>query len=278
MVFAMDWNIHTHTPRCRHARGSEREYIESAIQAGIRTLGFSDHAPILFPGDYYSTMRMYPDEMAGYCDTLLSLREEYRGRIDIRIGLEMEYYPGLFAATIDFLSTFPLDYLILGQHYLYDEIGSAYVARGTGDPSLLCRYVDQCCAGLETGRFTYLAHPDVFLFTGDPSVYRREMRRLCRKARETGTPLELNLLGIEKSRHYPCEAFFSIAGEEGCIAVLGCDAHDPEALQSRQAEQIARELSAHCSMLLAESVPLRPPFPEKAKSFPNLPPFPSSVS
>lgn len=190
----------------------------------------------------------------------------------------MEYYPGLFAATIDFLSTFPLDYLILGQHYLYDEIGSAYVARGTGDPSLLCRYVDQCCAGLETGRFTYLAHPDVFLFHGRPFRVSPGDETAVPQSRADGTPLELNLLGIEKSRHYPCEAFFSIAGEEGCIAVLGCDAHDPEALQSRQAEQIARELSVHCSMLLAESVPLRPPFPEKAKSFPNLPPFPSSVS
>ena len=261
----MEWNLHTHTPRCRHARGSERDYIESALRAGIRTLGFSDHAPILFPGDYYSTMRMYPEEMAGYCETLLSLREEYRGRIEILIGLELEYYPGLFGPTMDFLSAFPLDYLILGQHYLYDEVGSAYVARGTADPALLRRYVDQCCAGLETGRFTYLAHPDVFLFSGDPALYREEMARLCRKALETGTPLELNLLGAEKGRHYPCEAFFSIAGEAGCTAVLGCDAHNPEALQNREAERLCRELASRCGVPVAESVPLRPPFPEKGK-------------
>ena len=27
-------NLHTHTPRCHHARGTEREYVEAAIAAG----------------------------------------------------------------------------------------------------------------------------------------------------------------------------------------------------------------------------------------------------
>ena len=36
-------NLHTHTTRCRHAFGTEREYIEAAITQGIRVLGFSDH-------------------------------------------------------------------------------------------------------------------------------------------------------------------------------------------------------------------------------------------
>ena len=38
-------NYHTHTYRCRHAYGSEREYIEAAIRMGIAELGFSDHVP-----------------------------------------------------------------------------------------------------------------------------------------------------------------------------------------------------------------------------------------
>ena len=35
----MKMNLHTHTPRCHHAIGSEREYIERAIAAGLDTLG-----------------------------------------------------------------------------------------------------------------------------------------------------------------------------------------------------------------------------------------------
>ena len=39
-------NYHAHTTRCGHAFGTEREYIEAAIECGIREFGFSDHAPI----------------------------------------------------------------------------------------------------------------------------------------------------------------------------------------------------------------------------------------
>ncbi|MBQ2467372.1 MAG: hypothetical protein II506_06345, partial [Lachnospiraceae bacterium] len=38
-------NYHTHTPRCMHAVGEEREYIEAAIKHKFSVLGFSDHVP-----------------------------------------------------------------------------------------------------------------------------------------------------------------------------------------------------------------------------------------
>ena len=40
-------NYHTHTARCGHAIGTDEEYVQAAIQAGLKTLGFSDHAAIL---------------------------------------------------------------------------------------------------------------------------------------------------------------------------------------------------------------------------------------
>ena len=40
-------NYHTHTTRCKHANGTEREYIEKAIEAGYQVLGFSDHSPYI---------------------------------------------------------------------------------------------------------------------------------------------------------------------------------------------------------------------------------------
>ena len=33
-------NYHTHTPRCNHAVGSEEEYIQQALNAGMKILGF----------------------------------------------------------------------------------------------------------------------------------------------------------------------------------------------------------------------------------------------
>ncbi len=39
-------NLHTHTWRCHHATGTERAYVEAAIQGDIKILGFSDHTPM----------------------------------------------------------------------------------------------------------------------------------------------------------------------------------------------------------------------------------------
>ena len=36
-------NWHTHTSRCGHAVGTDEEYVQAAIQGGLKTLGFSDH-------------------------------------------------------------------------------------------------------------------------------------------------------------------------------------------------------------------------------------------
>ena len=67
-------NYHTHTWRCRHADGTEREYVERAIEGGLKILGFSDHSPYPFPDGYDSGMRMRLDQVEGYVDTVLALK------------------------------------------------------------------------------------------------------------------------------------------------------------------------------------------------------------
>lgn len=68
-------NYHTHTWRCRHADGTEREYVECAIEGGLKILGFSDHSPYPFPDGYDSGMRMRLDQVEGYVDTVLALKK-----------------------------------------------------------------------------------------------------------------------------------------------------------------------------------------------------------
>ena len=55
-------NYHTHTARCGHARGEDRDYAEAALRAGIGTLGFSDHTPYYYEdgGTGSRTVRMRP--------------------------------------------------------------------------------------------------------------------------------------------------------------------------------------------------------------------------
>jgi len=254
-------NLHTHSSFCPHARGENREYVECAIQAGIKALGFSDHAPMLFPGDYYSaSTRMRPEQTEAYVSELLALREEFRGQIDLLIGFEIEYFPDLFYPTLEFLSRFPVDYMILGQHYLGNEIGEPHVMTETTDPDRLIRYVDQCIEALETRRFTYMAHPDACFFTGDPEIFDREYARLCRKALETETPLEINLHGAKLRRHYPGDRFFSVAARVGNPVLLGSDVHTPDELLLTEPEQLCREMAQRHGLTPIDLPTIRSPF------------------
>ncbi len=249
-------NYHTHTWRCNHARGDERSYVEQAIAAGIRILGFSDHTPCPFPDGHNSWFRMSVADCPDYFETIRRLRDEYADRIQIHVGVELEYYPAIFPAQLDLLRRQGCEYMLLGQHYLYNEEDSIYCGNPTDDPARLIQYVDQTIDGLSTGLFTYLAHPDLLHFTGDRDTYLLHMRRLCRAAREQNVPLELNLLGLHDGRNYPTRIFWELAAEEGNRTVLGCDAHCPEALNRPETETAGRRFLAELGLTPEDTVPL----------------------
>ena len=252
-------NYHTHTYRCGHAEGGEEEYIENAVRCGLQVLGFSDHTPYDFydVGPRNHPMRMALEELPGYTASLRALADRWRGRIEILTGVEAEYYPKYFPALLDLLRANGVRYMILGQHFLGNEVDEPYSGRETEDESILERYVAQSIEALHTGLFTYFAHPDLIRFVGSEKAYARQMRRLCEAAKETETPLEINLLGIRDGRHYPNERFWAIAGEVGNAVVLGCDAHRPEDVCGGAAEQSALALVKKYSLPLLESLSLR---------------------
>ncbi|MBR3865216.1 MAG: histidinol-phosphatase [Clostridia bacterium] len=250
-------NYHTHTFRCNHASGTEEEYVRNAIDRGIKVLGFSDHTPYVFEGDHYSYFRMRPELLEDYASSVLALREKYKYEIEIHLGVEIEYYPKYLPETLKMLREYPIEYLILGQHFVGNEIGEPYCGRASDSEELLEHYVDQCIEALRTGMFTYLAHPDLLFFVGDDDIYRKHMQRLCVAAKELDIPLELNLLGLKDGRNYPNELFWEIAAAEGCKAILGCDAHSPEALSDIIVEKKARALAEKVGIEIIDTVELK---------------------
>lgn len=230
----MKANFHTHTYRCKHATGEDREYVEKAIAAGLEVLGFSDHIPYWFPEGFYSGHRMRPEETEGYVRSVLELKKEYEKDITIYLGFEAEYHAKFFDKTLEMLKDVPYDYLILGQHHNNNEmdfpLGISLVGTKQTDPQYLIQNVTETIAAMETGKFFYLAHPDLVNFIGDPAIHERELRRVLEAAKRLDVPVELNLLGIRESRNYPHETCWRLAGEIGNEVIFGCDAHQPEAV------------------------------------------------
>ncbi len=229
-------NYHTHTIRCNHATGTEREYIEEAIKNGFKILGFSDHVPQPYPEGYNSRMRMGMDEIEDYTSTLEKLRDEYHDDIEILIGYEVEYSRRFFDDLIVELAKFPCDYLILGQHFVPNEIDGFYSGNPTDEEERLKSYVDLVIEAMKTGRFSYIAHPDLLYFEGSDKIYQKHMKRLIQASIDLCIPLEINMLGFEGMRNYPCRKFFSLASMMGAKFIIGCDAHCPQNL--RQPESV----------------------------------------
>ena len=240
-------NYHTHTWRCMHARGTEEDYVRKALAMGFGTLGFADHTPWPYRDGFVSNMRMRLDQLDGYLSTVRGLGERYAGQIRILAGLECEAFPE-YMGWLSELKARSLDYVILGNHYdlrddadhsVFDDAGGFYFGRCTR-PEHVRRYAERTIAGMRTGLFAYVAHPDLFChvyrsFDADCAAASRD---ICQAAVALDVPLEYNLLGVQyharmQERYalgYPCPRFWEIAAECGVKAIIGFDAHEPEHL------------------------------------------------
>ena len=87
-------NYHTHSCYC-DGKGQPREYVEFALANGFTALGFSGHAPLPFS----NTFSIHSEDYLAYCNEVRALKEEYRGRIDILLGLEIDYVPRRLPST-----------------------------------------------------------------------------------------------------------------------------------------------------------------------------------
>ncbi len=250
-------NYHTHTPRCNHARGSEQEYIEQAIKSGLSVLGFSDHTPQPFKNkDFVPQTKMPVSAAYEYSEKILTLKDEYKDKIEIHLGVEAEYYPETFEALKELLVSMKCEYAILGQHYLNSDYEGEYLGRPCGLTEMKT-YVERLTQGAQSGIFSYFCHPDLVNYQGDEKTYRDYMKEICILSNVYDLPLEINFLGLGDGRYYPSDRFFSIAAEYGCKVIYGIDAHTPESIGRRDVYQKAEAFREKYSLELVDTIDLK---------------------
>lgn len=104
-------NLHTHCTYCDGIDSMEA-MIQKAIELNFDTLGFSSHAPMQFETDY----AIRNEKLLDYCKEIESLKKQYKDKIKILRGLELDYFAE--KTNVDF------DYLIGSVHVL--KIGDEY--------------------------------------------------------------------------------------------------------------------------------------------------------
>ncbi|MBQ7835662.1 MAG: histidinol-phosphatase [Clostridia bacterium] len=257
----MKYNYHTHTARCNHADGNDADYVKAAYESGIAQLGFADHVPQPgFEGIFESWFRMKPCETEGYFESIRQLKEQYKDKMDILAGFEVEYYPGHFDSMLSHISTFKPDYLILGQHFTNNEYDGVYVGSPQCTEESMWKYVEQVKEAVKTGLFSYIAHPDLPNVSCSEDIIKKAAYEICAAAIDDGIPVECNLLGLMGNRWYPKKAFFEVAGDMGCPVILGLDAHLPDSFICTQYENHAMKMLAECGITPIDKLNIRRPF------------------
>ena len=232
-------NYHMHTKRCMHATGTDEEYVLAAIKGGYEEIGFSDHSPWKYNSDFVAHMRMKESQFDEYYRSIKELQVKYKDQISIKIGLECEYFEEYMDWLINLAKSYQLDYIILGNHYYKTDEKRLYFGRICQQDYYLTAYVDECIKAMETGWYAYVAHPDLFMrarFCFDEQAEKASYR-ICEAAKRLDIPLEYNLAGAcynerDHVEQYPHREFWKIAAKVGNKAIIGVDAHEPEAMMT----------------------------------------------
>ncbi len=247
-------NYHTHSTYC-DGKATPREMVEFAVAHGFTALGFSGHCPLPFENTYSIT------DYEGYCNEVRRLKEEYKDRISIYHGLEMDYVPGMLEDFTPLIEQGGLEYVIGSVHLIPpqginpkegDDLwmidGSRYQ---TYDEGLMKHYGGDIRrwviayfhnenAMLEKNRPTILGHPDKIVmhnrdryFHEDERWYRDLALETIHLAKELDTIVEINTRGIYKGRHadyYPGKWLIDEMKQLHIPVIVSTDAHAPEDL------------------------------------------------
>ena len=162
------FNYHTHTRRCGHADNNmtDEDFVKLFIKKGFTKIAFTDHCPEKEEIDHRANMRMKYFEKDEYINSIKSLKERYKDKIEIETGFEIEYLPGQEENLFELKKE--TDKLILGQHFIYDENNNLIetlvtdkVGIATSQDLYKGKYY---LKELETGSNYYLLNEDTFEF------------------------------------------------------------------------------------------------------------------
>ena len=234
-----DYQLHTHTRRCKHASGDPIDYARVAHAGGCRVLGMSDHCP--WPDGRWDNVRMHIDEFDDY---VADVRRADAAFPDLRVllSVEVEWVPELRQWMLDtFVHQYGCAYLIGAAHYMPLQ-GDWDTAGRMHDPQRLSAYTDYLIDTIASGVFAFIAHPDLFACSYANKAWdaaaQSHAHAVCAAAAAHNVPFELNGYGLRKKsipdEHgkprsmYPWLPFWEVAAEHGVEVVLNSDAHEPE--------------------------------------------------
>ena len=223
------FDSHMHTPLCKHAEGEPEEYAEMGLQRGLKGIVFTCHSPM--PENFWPQVRMAPEEFPEYVAMVERAAQTYAGKLDVRLGMETDYFPGLewWAEKLNEQANF--NHVLGSVHFFSPEYKAKF---WKGDVLEFQKtYFRHVADSAETGLFDTLAHPDL-VKNFYPEQYDFEklqdtIEETLDRVAKTGVAMELNTSGIHKKypELNPGPKLLSLMKARNIPVVLGSDSHSP---------------------------------------------------
>ncbi|WP_209020111.1 histidinol-phosphatase [Jeotgalibacillus proteolyticus] len=238
MSGSIKFDFHTHHYRCGHARGTIRDYIESAINQGFHMIGISDHSPYFASDEEHSHphIAMSKKEFPLYISEVLQLKKEYKGKIDVLLGVESDFFPEHIELYCRQYEKYPFDYIIGSVHHVEGlnifnkdrwEGLSAKQKQQTKET-----YYHLIESSARSGTFQILGHIDAMKgFYPDFSTIQTDaLVQTLKVIAQYDLAIEINTSGKTKDcgGWYPADDILEMAIFYGVRVTFGSDAHDAE--------------------------------------------------
>ncbi len=237
-------NYHTHSKYC-DGKNTLEEVTQAAIAQGVKSLGFSSHAPV----PYAVLWCMKLDALPVYLKEIDDLQEKYKGQIQLYRSLEIDFVPEVMGPADDLFSK--LDYRIGSVHFVdcIDEntpfeIDGSFAGFEQGlkavfrDEIKKCikRYFELTKLMLQNSTPDILGHMDKIniqnevanYYATDETWYLKEVEEVLQLAKERDVIVEVNTRGIYRKKTtmtYPEPKILSMVREKQIPVTINSDAH-----------------------------------------------------
>lgn len=236
----MKFDLHTHHERCGHATGCIEDYIKVAIKAGMNVIGISDHSPYFAREEDHPQpgIAMAKSEFPFYVKEVLRLKEKYKDRIEVLLGVESDFFPEHIDRYRAAYESYRFDYIIGSVHqtsgksiFNRNRWKGLDENRQSAEKKLYYELISQSA---RTGLFQVLGHIDAMkgyypAFSEIPGA-EAEIDAALQAVAEYDIAIEINTSGKTKEvgGWYPSDAMLERALHFGVDVTFGSDAHVPE--------------------------------------------------
>lgn len=234
-------DMHVHSRFSSDSQEEPKAIIETALAKGFSYIYFTDHHDIDFPVSEDEPTYDFQLDFDHYFKKLSELRELYRNKIDIRIGIELGICPEIASRITPLSEQYPFDFIIGSSHLTSLTNGDPYYSDYYVGKNYIDAYREYFMSEVEntklTNGFDVYGHLDYAVrycpdssFTYHFNDYRDIIEVLLKNLIEKGKGIEINTAGIAKIGypHPHIEALKLYKELGGEIITIGSDAHKSE--------------------------------------------------